>query len=670
MASSSPSSTSDEEKDHAEFMSNFSPSLVQRIMLTDPIDFPKLTTSGLPHESKSTNFTSFAKERGFIPSRPAVATAATTSGTGSRDDGGGIADIETAASNLSISSSASAMTVEEQISQAMHKAYNNVILEQMRGGTGHDEADDDTIEAKDKTNDSINYQPLQSIILETHSNLRALVPNRKDLHNHLSDQDVMQQQQNQPTGALKNFTTVLNHLNKIARVLFHLESEYRHETTKDWIRIASSSSVTAAAAASASASTELGGENDCDVHDKDFTITIQIQSPHDENVDGDDHHRDESGNSNNPPYYEQTMDLATFALASSAYLHSKAEICQTDVADFQLGHILAPKIHALGKKYLLHRFEQQFGAVAAVAVEEEEDKLFSIAPNTKTWMEEIIQNSSYTIEELNSSDEKRGSALLQTGWIDGILFRSPRSANVDETQASSPPFMIPEVLSLDISSIQQIRMTTKMSVVGSVLAVHATAVAGVSGALLKTDPLEHSLEQCRLALGQAMGNRKVGSREIYESNIGNAVLKLAQVLNPSLPPSAEETIMSRTRATLRGEDPVIKLLDNRMREIFRQMMVCNPQTLEQVPTMLRTGRALSIHNNSGSSSSNQNVTTYGSVFTKAAKKEFTSKGFALYANELAEASLLASRIINLSMSVYGSTVLEKLFFLTSARVQE
>ena len=125
-------------------------------------------------------------------------------------------------------------------------------------------------------------------------------------------------------------------------------------------------------------------------------------------------------------------------------------------------------------------------------------------------------------------------------------------------------------------------------------------------------------------------------------------------MNPSLPSSSEESLLNRSKATLNGEDPVIKLLDNRMRDIFRLLVISNPQKRQQAPSSLRTGRSLS----TGEAPNNE---SNDSLFKEAAKQEFTVNGFAFYSNELAEASLLASRTINLVIATCGRYALHPLF---------
>ena len=114
-----------------------------------------------------------------------------------------------------------------------------------------------------------------------------------------------------------------------------------------------------------------------------------------------------------------------------------------------------------------------------------------------------------------------------------------------------------------------------------------------------------------------------------------------------------DMIRSRTAATMKGEDPVLKVLDTRMKDIFREMMLFHPQTHQQVPVSIRTGRNLTFQTSSR--------TTYGTVFKKSAREEFIKKGFSVYADELAEVCLTASRVMNLSMQVYGSVLIDKMF---------
>lgn len=134
-----------------------------------------------------------------------------------------------------------------------------------------------------------------------------------------------------------------------------------------------------------------------------------------------------------------------------------------------------------------------------------------------------------------------------------------------------------------------------------------------------------------------------------------------KALNPTITDGElTQSLHNRTKATLKGEDPVIKLLDNRMRKIFRELLVTNPTNHQQVPTSIRSGRALSLNRNLMEESRSSDA-SFNSLFKKAAKQEFISKGFSFYSDELAKTSLLACRTINLILSIHGEQLLEKLF---------
>lgn len=126
-------------------------------------------------------------------------------------------------------------------------------------------------------------------------------------------------------------------------------------------------------------------------------------------------------------------------------------------------------------------------------------------------------------------------------------------------------------------------------------------------------------------------------------------------MNPSAITSDTDTqaLTNRAKATLRGEDPVIQLLDNRMRDIFRAQVIKDPRLGQQLPATLRSGRV--------TSSKGKSDLNFDEMFKKQAKDEFVKKGFSFYSNDLAEASLLAYKTNKLILNVYGRNVLDKIF---------
>jgi len=619
----------------AEFMRNFSPTLVHRIMMTPRSSFPSLTMNGQTRSPSLTFMRTLTKD-GFLHE----------------------ADHHSHIERLELRG----LQLQDTIAQTVRKAFHDAILSQIssrnKQDKDHDNDNDNADQsaeaaAEDSASASVSvsasasdqiciYGPLLEIIQEMHQKLKSLVPSRKDLHQLLNYGQELQSH-------LQTFSGVLNLLLDIAEKLLLLESEDRSGTTQQWLDLARAEAEAAAVALVV------------DVDQADgtlaFTIPRKVEDSHEQDFDS---------------ISEQEVNLLRkeFIVASTVFLHDKIEQTQTDIADFQLGHILAPKIHALGKEYLKRDFETRFSVTEEKLLSDLNLKLhgdgetetdLKIVSHSRTWLKEIVETCNVHAEELLRSGEKRRDVLLQTGWVDNILFRSPRSSSsleggdtIGEQNANASPFYMPEILYLDIMSVKAIRMSTKMSVVGSALALHASTIAGTGEAasMLRQDPLDPLVKECRQKLIRAMGNKTVGSQELFERGVGDAMMELAMVLNPNLDidSAKEDSLRTRTVTTMRGDDPVIQLLDNRMKNIFREMMVLDTSSRQQFPDSIRSGRAMptskgtSIHG------------AYGDVYLKASKEEFVKKGFSFYADELAESTLMAHRIVNLSLYIHGSWV--------------
>jgi hypothetical protein len=496
----------------------------------------------------------------------------------------------------------------DQISQTMKRAFHENILQQIS---------------------SQNYAALHPLILEIHQQLRSLIPNRTDLHSVLNDDWVEQvclsNNDQNDREKRKLFQKMLQLLNNIAEALVLLESEDRSVSTREWMKISS----------------ELNKQNEDSQSAQQQETNPKVDQPL--NVPAD------LLKWENPPPTQKE-----WTLASTSFLHRKAEQCFRDIQNFQLGHVVAPTIHAnfMGRDFLRREFEIQFGGTRSDIGGSGGDKVLLSTPHLETWLKEVVQTCGLRKEVLVSSKEKRGDVLLKTGWVDNLLFRSPREMGLEVN--ADVLFFLPEVFYLDIGAVRAIRMAAKVSVVGSVLALHASAIAGVGDRFFRQDPLDVRVEECRKSLIQAMGNKVVGSQKLFEKGVGDTVIDLARVLNPNLPESSEDMIRSRCVATMRGQDPVIKLLDNRMRDIFREMMVFQPQSSQQgIPSTIRAGIGR------GQSSSDATINdggTFSALVKESSREEFVKKGFSFYAEELAETLLMARRIVNLALHVHGPIV--------------
>lgn len=566
-------------------LSKLSPHLIHRIMMTPSSHFSSLTVDGLPRQ-ESLYFYSILQQ-GFLDSE------------NHPDANANVLDV----------------------AYTLKKAFHDLLLSQINSNVGAKEKTDqeqkDDSSSEQQEIDTVEagvYSPLLPLILELHENLKALIPNRKDLHD--SFQITTKEIQN----SLHSFKETIALLRNIAEKLMHLESQDRAISSQNW----------------------LDNFSNMDMNlNCDEKMTLTIYNPM----------TDESE--------KITMMQKKWVVASVHFLSEKIAQTHKDIADFQLSHMLAPQIHSMGKQLLLQDFNARFHCSES-----------GVPPHTITWLQEIID--SYGREIMEWDEKQRQNVIVQKGWVDHILFRTPRndpdlgskstSDNIDDKDndiSLSTPFYMPEVFYLNESSIRGIRLTTQISVVGSSLALHASSTAGPgTGAKLKQDPLEPIVEDCRINLIHAMGNKMVGSQEEYENAVTEAVVDLITVLNSSILENEDAladmkmNIKKKVTATMRGTDPVIKLLDNRMRNIFREMIVTDLRTVsqkQQAPTSMKSGVM-----NSATSSNQEDIDSYRVSYKDRCKNEFVKGGFSFYAEELAEAVLMSHEIMQLTFDVHGT----------------
>lgn len=374
---------------------------------------------------------------------------------------------------------------------------------------------------------------LHSLVLTLHTQLRELVPNRKDLHTLVNDEDV------------QNTTTpveILPLLIRASQCLESLESEARAETTAAWRQKAQ----------------------------------------------------------------EQGDASAEYVVISTLYLLYKIELAQADKQDFYLQQIWAPLIHVEGSKHLRTVLDKQYGI--------DDYKL------TKAWIRDLATNSA--VEEPN---ERR--KLLRKGWVETILFRKSAAA------------ALPEVFSLDVDTLQKIRHVCKRAVACCALALHASG--GDSNKLKVQIDATSEVGLRRADLVQAMGDNRSPT---YEQDVSTAVVALAKTWS-SL--GNEQSLRNRTVAVLRGQDPVIQLLDRRMQEVFMGV-VTDDSVLS--PSELRSGNA------AAPSMTNTSITQE----QRKAEDAFRNKGLSFQDSELATLSIAAKKIVDL-VWVLHQDVIDKAF---------
>jgi len=564
------------------FMSNFEPSLVHRVLLADPSDYPNLTMSGRPRLDRTPVFDAkFLYENGFTDTPPPTGEG----GDGNNDD------------------------VSLQISRTMKKAFHDALVASLLHVAATQRGDREDDEEQDTP--PSNTPDLSALVIELHEKMRQMIPNRTDLHGMLRDEDVKSIQLGGDRDVLSAY---LQHLIRSAEALLQLESEDRSVTTQQWLEMASGVVVALPSPS---------------------TLPLDITSPE------------------------------VFVVSSLSYLHLKADLCASDIADYQLSTV-APQIALHGTEYERSVFQQRFSQF------EEEHA----APITRQWIERTIQECGMSREELRSSEERRVTALQTSGWVNLILFQTRGGVTneedsgasgdsdginvdegTDEQQPQLEPFIhVPEILQLDIANLRSIRSTTRMSVIGSALALHACTVAGVGDAVLRREPSSPEINQCRDDLIEAMSGRDVSSQQAFEEDITSTVIALARVLKPTLGDEEEKVLKSRTPKVMQGEDPVVKLLDNRMRIVFCELMEWSPEHSQTIPTQMSTGRRMAPRQSSSSGLAAS--ASISDLFLTEAKRRFMTRGFAFYSAELSDVCLKATKVINLAFIVYGKDLME------------
>lgn len=314
------------------------------------------------------------------------------------------------------------------------------------------------------------------------------------------------------------------------------------------------------------------------------------------------------------------------------YLLFKTELCDSDKQNYFLWAVWAPALLNEGPFLEREAFVKEYGSMDS----------HSIAPETRDWIDSLVRKESIAeISALQSSKVLRWN-LVRTGWIEEILFRS----------ADSSSLRLPEILWRDAGRLQGVRHVTRMAAAGSALALIACQAAEEPAeSLLDSEKDETSvLHRRRKVLVQAMAEH-FKSPMNYEQDIGLAVAEIAKVWKPDLNMRQVESIVHRTKGVLKAEDPVIQLLDDRMRDCFRELVVKVPSEAPLIPSHLQSGTM---------SAKSHPLPTDKHTFISKASILFKTQGLTFYASDLSNAARLASRVIDLALKLYGDEFVDRM----------
>ena len=376
---------------------------------------------------------------------------------------------------------------------------------------------------------------------------------------------------------------------------------------------------------------------------------------------------------------QQRNEKETLVLLLNAiiYLWYKTELCQADKEDYYTAHVWAPRIHREGPAFVKDMYQKKFGAFSDP----------KSSPATRQWIQSLVKNQAPSgpanpqaqDEEGNNSNNNNNNnnttkdennlfvmleefpeermRLIRSSWIDDILFRSAAS----NTQQD---FQLPEVFLEDKEALQTLREVSRLAVAGSALVLHASSTARVTSSHTAGAKNNNSMK----TLVSAMRNRSL-TQETFEKQVCDAVIDLAHEWNPELcdskdsgENSAIESLETRTLAVLRGEDPVLQLLNNRVRVAIRDILTQRLHQKEAVaaPLNMRSVIAGPFKTESRDSTAVNDTTV---------EKLLCQRGLGAFSTELALVAKQAGKIVDLVIGLYWDDLLDELI-LDSCRQQE
>ncbi len=336
------------------------------------------------------------------------------------------------------------------------------------------------------------------------------------------------------------------------------------------------------------------------------------------------------------PYGIETEHL--FAVACIVFVIQKAELCQMDVSNYKFAQ-LAPYIHQVGSEYERSHFKKTYGDYVAVSLKE----LQLMLPATNVWVKETLGLFENTDNiTMQSSLEQKMDFIKGRGFVDGILF-------------TKNELVLPELFSLDMEGIDSIRNEARCCVIASALSLHACNIIGSS--VLKT---EDGVDGNDL---MSVLRKKHFKRDDLESEVIAALTSFTTTLaERSLTEEECDTLKNHALAVLRGNDPVLKLLDNRIRSYFRYACRWTPdaKSLGEISASVEMKTGRKVLKGDDDFVARGGVASLKAEFSLAANKEAKRLGFAFVSSDLIAAGNKARLIISLVCSNYDRDVLGRL----------
>ena len=348
---------------------------------------------------------------------------------------------------------------------------------------------------------------------------------------------------------------------------------------------------------------------------------------------------DESGGA--VPYGIESANL--FVVASAGFLLQKAELCQMDISNYKIASA-APLIHHVGENYERMQFQKTFGDFERASI----DSLKSMLPSTWGWLKGarvLFESEGVTAQ---SSFEQKMDFVKCRGFVDGVLFT--------RSQLS-----LPELFTMDAENIGYIRDEARCSVISSALVLHSCKISNIPTSILSSEFIPEEVPLAMTALNLVL-RRRHGQQESLETSVTHATEDLANSLaNRTLTATELDSLKNHVVAVLRGNDPVLKLLDNRVQAFFRFACKWKPNSngplVTPQPIEMKTGRSMLKGEETGVR--NNGLSSTKKDFRRDATKEASRLGF-YFSSELVDVGDTSRRVVSLACDIYGRGVLDRL----------
>jgi hypothetical protein len=302
-----------------------------------------------------------------------------------------------------------------------------------------------------------------------------------------------------------------------------------------------------------------------------------------------------------------------------AFLVKKLDLCHADMLNFRLLKV-TPLIRQNGVIYERDRFQEKHS--------------FENLHATKQWIKRIKSSSDVNEPVLVTA--------LRKGFVEELLFVRDAVA-------------LPEVFLLDCERINNIRVRTQRLVISSALFLHSCSILKIRMMSLSSTSIASKLDHYKNVVIMSLR-----SNLVYEDLFNQVVSAVTDfgvaARNAPLDDSEKQRLCCSVDSILKGTDPVLSLMDKRIRSVISNACTFCPQSIvTTAPNSMRTG-ALSV-----APKASVNASPIKTQIGVHVTKDAIRLGFSFVVSDLAEVAYDAYKVIDHCIRVHEEKVLVPLY---------